>query len=55
MALVCQRVFGTANVIARVHDPNQAESYSRLGIRTVCPTTLAASKFLRFMEEVAET
>lgn len=51
LALVGQRVFGTANVVARVLDPHRAESYGRLGIRTVCPTILVASSLLRLIEE----
>lgn len=55
LALVGQKVFGTANVVARVRDPDRAELYSRLGIRTICPTTLVASALLRLMTEAAET
>jgi Trk K+ transport system NAD-binding subunit len=54
LALVHENAFGTAGTIARVHNPDRTESRRRLGIGTVFETTLAASAFLRVIEEAAE-
>ncbi len=45
-AQLAQKRFQTRQVAARVYDPVRAESYRRMGIYTVCPTTTIASLLL---------
>jgi len=43
VAQVVQRRFGVANVVVRVLDPARAAFYDTLGLRTICPTSRAAT------------
>ncbi|HAX25359.1 MAG TPA: TrkA family potassium uptake protein [Thermomicrobiales bacterium] len=45
-AQLAQKRFQTPQVAARVYDPVRAETYRRMGIYTVCPTTTIASLLL---------
>jgi trk system potassium uptake protein TrkA len=47
VAQVARKVFGVPNVLARVFDPKREEVYARLGIETICPTSVAAEMFLK--------
>lgn len=47
VAQVAQKIFGVPQVLARVFDPRREEVYTRLGIETICPTSVAADMFLR--------
>lgn len=42
-AQIAQRVFEVNRVVARIYDPVREETYRRMGIDTVCPTTTIAS------------
>jgi trk system potassium uptake protein TrkA len=55
IALVARALFGTREVIALVRAPERAESFAKLGIRTVCQTTLVATAFRRLIELDAES
>lgn len=44
---VARTIFRVPKVMARVWDPRRREVYSRLGIETVCPTSVAADMFFR--------
>jgi trk system potassium uptake protein TrkA len=46
VAQVARRIFGVARVVARVFDPRREQVYARLGIETICPTSVAAEMFL---------
>jgi trk system potassium uptake protein TrkA len=46
VAQVARTVFGVGHVLARVFDPKRVDVYARLGIDTICPTTVAAERFL---------
>ncbi len=46
-AQVAREIFGVPRVLARVFDPRREEVYARLGIDTICPTSVAADMFLR--------
>jgi len=46
-AQVAREVFGVPHVLARVFDPKREEIYAQLGIRTICPTSVAAQMFLQ--------
>ena len=41
-ALIAQRMFGIARIVARIYDPARGLLYRELGIDTVCPTTVGA-------------
>jgi trk system potassium uptake protein TrkA len=40
---VARLVFNVPRVICRIYDPVRAETYGRLGLTTICPTTTIAS------------
>jgi len=46
-ARVVRETFGVSNVVARIYDPDRAEVYERLGIRTVATVRWAADQVLR--------
>lgn len=46
VAQVAQKIFAVSHVLARVFDPRREQVYARLGIETVCPTSVAAEMFL---------
>ena len=46
VAQVARTVFGVGHVLARVFDPKRVDVYAHLGIDTICPTTVAAERFL---------
>jgi trk system potassium uptake protein len=48
VAQVAKTVLGVPHVVARVLNPRREEIYERMGIETVCPTTVAAELFLRW-------
>jgi len=49
VAQVALRVFNVEKVMARVFDPRREQVYERLGIETICPTSVAAEMFLRLI------
>lgn len=55
VAQVAKREFGVSRVLARVFDPRRERIYWRLGVETVCPTTVAADSFLRAVVEEGST
>ncbi|MCU0305883.1 MAG: TrkA family potassium uptake protein [Thermoanaerobaculales bacterium] len=50
VAQVAREIFGVQRVLARLFDPKREAAYERLGIETICPTTLASEAFLRAIE-----
>ena len=40
---VARVVFGVKTVVTRIYDPVRADTYRRLGLTTVCPTTTIAA------------
>jgi trk system potassium uptake protein len=42
-AQIAHSVFNVAHVTARIYDPVREETYRKLGIHTICPTTTIAS------------
>lgn len=46
VAQVARRVFDVPHVLARVFDPKREEVYAKLGVNTICPTSVAAELFL---------
>jgi trk system potassium uptake protein TrkA len=42
-AQIAQVVFETPHVTARIYDPVREDTYRRMGINTICPTTTIAS------------
>lgn len=51
VAQIARKVFNVSLVLARVFDPKREEVYAQLGIDTICPTSLAAEAFLRYIAE----
>ena len=49
VAQVAKKIFEVPVVLARVYDPQKEELYSKIGIRTVCPTDIAADRFLEML------
>ncbi|MBN1459602.1 MAG: TrkA family potassium uptake protein [Armatimonadetes bacterium] len=47
VAQAALKVFHVRQVLARVFDPRREEVYTRLGIETICPTSVAAEMFLQ--------
>ena len=47
VAQVARKAFSVPRVLARVFDPRREAVYRRLGIETICPTSVAADLFLR--------
>ena len=45
-AQLAQRIFRVQHVAARIYDPVREETYRRMGIHTVCPTTTVTSLLL---------
>lgn len=54
VAQVARKIFKVPRVMARVFDPKRETVYSRLGIRTICPTSVAAEMFLHAITEDAD-
>ncbi len=52
VAQVAKKVFNTPKVLARVFDPRRETAYAQLGIRTICPTSVAAGLFFDAISEV---
>ncbi len=46
VAQVAKKIFRVPHVLARVYDPKREEVYARLGVDTICPTSVAADMFL---------
>jgi trk system potassium uptake protein TrkA len=46
VAQVARKLFNVPHVLARVFDPRREQVYARLGIETICPTSVAAEMFL---------
>jgi len=46
VAQVARKVFNVPHVLARVFDPRREQVFARLGIETICPTSVAAEMFL---------
>ncbi len=43
-AQVAREIFGVPRVIGRIYDPLREEIYRMLGVETICPTILGATK-----------
>jgi trk system potassium uptake protein len=46
VAQVARKVFNVPHVLARVFDPRRQQVFEKLGIETICPTSVAAEMFL---------
>ena len=54
VAQVAKAAFSVPRVLARVFEPKREAIYRRLGVETICPTTVAADLFLRFVARAKE-
>ncbi len=50
---VAKKIFSVPCVLARAFDPNRQDVYLRLGVNTICPTTVAADLFMLAIESPA--
>ena len=51
-AQVAHTVFGIEHVVVRIYDPVREDTYRRLGLRTVCPTTTIAAMIIDQINDV---
>lgn len=49
IAQVATNLFHVPRVITRVYDPEREIVFNKLGLRTICPTTLAVEKIKDFL------
>ncbi len=54
VAQIGRKIFGVPQVMARVFDPKREEVYARMGIGTICPTSVAAEMFFRAVSNGAD-
>ena len=50
LSQICQKIYHIPIVIARVNHPKYEAIFNRLGIKTICPNTLAVKKLIELME-----
>jgi trk system potassium uptake protein TrkA len=53
-AQVAQKIFHVPEVIARIYDPVREDTYRRLGITTVCPTTMVSAQIMDYVIGAAD-
>jgi len=46
VAQIAQKIFNVPHVLARVFDPKREQVFTKLGVDTICPTSVAAEMFL---------
>lgn len=51
-AQVAHTVFGIEHVVVRIYDPVREDTYRRLGLRTVCPTTTISAMIIDQINDV---
>jgi len=44
-AQIARQIFQVPRVITRIYDPDREETFHRLGMETLCPTTLMSNRF----------
>jgi len=47
---MAKEIFSVSKVVCRIYDPLREETYRRLGLETVCPTTLGVTKIREALE-----
>jgi len=52
VAQVARKLLDVPKVLARIFDPRREQVYAKLGIETICPTSVAAEKFLLAVAEL---
>jgi trk system potassium uptake protein TrkA len=53
-AQVAQSIFNVPEVVARIYDPVREDTYRRLGITTVCPTTTISALIMDYVVGAGE-
>ena len=51
-AQVARTVFNVEHVIVRIYDPVREDTYRRLGLRTICPTTTISAMIIDQINDV---
>ena len=54
-AQVARLVFEVPEVVCRIYDPVREDTYRRLGLTTVCPTTTTSAQILDYVIGAGET
>ena len=49
---VARTVFDVEHVVVRIYDPVREDTYRRLGLRTVCPTTTISALIIDLINDV---
>lgn len=49
-AQIAREIFGVPRVICRIYDPLREEIYRMLGLETICPTILGATKIKEVLD-----
>lgn len=49
---VARTVFAIEHVITRIYDPVREDTYRRLGLRTICPTTTISALIIDIINDV---
>lgn len=52
LAQICQTLFDLTEVYAKVANPNRLGLYHDLGIKTLCPVTLATDAFINLLQDI---
>jgi trk system potassium uptake protein TrkA len=50
-AQIAKHVFKVPHVVARIYDPERAETYAKLGLHTICPTIDGANRIEKVLLE----
>jgi len=48
-AQVARNIFSVPEVICRIYDPVREDTYRRLGLTTICPTTIISAQILDYV------
>jgi len=54
-AQVARSIFSVPEVICRIYDPVREDTYRRLGLTTVCPTTIISAQILDYVMSASTT
>lgn len=49
-AQIARQIYGVGRVVTRIYDPLREEIYRALGLETICPTVLGASRIKEILD-----
>ena len=47
---VARHIFSVSKVVTRIYDPLRQDTFTALGLETVCPTVIGADKFIEILD-----